>query len=149
MTTTTLEHVVEGSVETPEFNLGTHNGYITVENPATGGHRTFKVTTAKSGPLEGKRIVSLLSGPDRDDYACWTGFGFVGEDGNVVLWKSYRELGKGAWAFYARSLSNPVHYAVTKGLRYWFAGRCRRCGRVLTRPDSIAAGIGPECAGQE
>ena len=26
------------------------------------------------------------------------------------------------------------------------AGRCRVCHRTLTDPDSIAAGIGPECA---
>jgi hypothetical protein len=26
------------------------------------------------------------------------------------------------------------------------ASRCRMCGRTLTDPDSIAAGIGPDCA---
>jgi hypothetical protein len=26
------------------------------------------------------------------------------------------------------------------------AGSCRICGRTLTDPDSLAAGIGPECA---
>lgn len=26
--------------------------------------------------------------------------------------------------------------------------RCMRCGRVLTHPESIQAGIGPECATQ-
>lgn len=25
------------------------------------------------------------------------------------------------------------------------AGRCRRCGRALTDPESIAAGVGPDC----
>lgn len=25
--------------------------------------------------------------------------------------------------------------------------RCSKCGRVLTNPDSIARGMGPECAG--
>jgi hypothetical protein len=28
------------------------------------------------------------------------------------------------------------------------AGRCRRCGRTLTDPDSLAKGIGPDCAGR-
>ena len=27
-------------------------------------------------------------------------------------------------------------------------GRCGRCGRVLTVPESLAAGLGPECAGR-
>jgi hypothetical protein len=29
------------------------------------------------------------------------------------------------------------------------AGRCRKCGRSLSDPVSIAAGIGPECASKE
>lgn len=28
-------------------------------------------------------------------------------------------------------------------------GRCRCCGRLLRDPDSVKAGIGPECAGRE
>jgi hypothetical protein len=28
----------------------------------------------------------------------------------------------------------------------WHEGRCGRCGRRLTVPESIASGIGPECA---
>jgi hypothetical protein len=28
------------------------------------------------------------------------------------------------------------------------AGRCGRCGRLLTVPESIASGFGPECAGR-
>lgn len=31
-------------------------------------------------------------------------------------------------------------------LEIWHVGRCCRCGRTLTVPESIAAGIGPECA---
>ena len=31
-------------------------------------------------------------------------------------------------------------------IRFMHAGRCCRCGRVLTVPESIATGIGPECA---
>lgn len=32
-------------------------------------------------------------------------------------------------------------------LEVWHEGRCGRCGRALTVPTSIEAGIGPECAG--
>jgi hypothetical protein len=37
-----------------------------------------------------------------------------------------------------------IHYANEDS-----AGTCSRCGRVLTDPASIAAGIGPECAEQD
>ena len=32
-------------------------------------------------------------------------------------------------------------------LEVWHEGRCGRCGRLLTEPDSIAAGFGPICRG--
>lgn len=31
-------------------------------------------------------------------------------------------------------------------LEVWHEGRCGRCGRILTVPESIISGIGPECA---
>jgi hypothetical protein len=31
-------------------------------------------------------------------------------------------------------------------VEFWHEGRCGRCNRLLTVPDSIARGIGPECA---
>ena len=31
-------------------------------------------------------------------------------------------------------------------LEVWHEGRCGRCNRALTVPESIASGIGPECA---
>lgn len=34
-------------------------------------------------------------------------------------------------------------------LEVWHEGRCGRCGRKLTVPGSIAAGLGPECAGRK
>ena len=34
-------------------------------------------------------------------------------------------------------------------VEFWHEGKCCRCGRKLTVPESIASGIGPECAGKE
>lgn len=33
-------------------------------------------------------------------------------------------------------------------IEIWHEGRCRRCGRLLTVPESIESGVGPECAGK-
>lgn len=33
----------------------------------------------------------------------------------------------------------------TPNLEIWHAGRCGRCGRTLTVPESIQSGFGPEC----
>lgn len=36
--------------------------------------------------------------------------------------------------------------AVMNKLEIWHEGKCCRCGRKLTTPESVANGIGPECA---
>lgn len=32
-----------------------------------------------------------------------------------------------------------------KGGEFWHSGRCGRCGRLLTDPESIRCGLGPHC----
>lgn len=44
------------------------------------------------------------------------------------------------WRFLASGRTFPETF------QFWHEGRCARCGRRLTVPDSIATGFGPECA---
>lgn len=37
-------------------------------------------------------------------------------------------------------------YSKISDWQVWHTGRCSRCGRLLTVPESIENGIGPECA---
>ena len=105
------------------------------------GHRTFSITIAKSGKLEGKRIVGLLEGSNNEtDYR---GFGFVNEDGSVYVWRKFQGT---AFDKHAAILSRSGYFAETHGLLYAFETTCRKCDRKLTTPESIAAGIGPVCA---
>jgi hypothetical protein len=124
------------------FAIETHNGIITVENPARGTHRTFRIETqpadAKFAP--GERILSLLIGADNE--ADYLGIGFVKDDGRVFLWKRYQTEQHFALA---RVLQKVEHFK-SIGLVYHFEGRCRKCNRVLTTPESIKSGIGPTCA---
>lgn len=124
------------------FSIATHNGVITVENTHRSTHRTFRIRTqpqnAKFAP--GERILSLMVGPD--DY---NGIGFVKEDGHVILWKQYRTH---CYRRLVDVLQNPEEYR-KRGCRYMYHGRCRRCNRELTHPDSIRDGIGPVCAGKQ
>lgn len=131
----------------------THNGTVTIENPATGQHRTFQVRTQTFGEgdkAEEKRVVALLEGPDNtSDYRP---FAFVDEtNGHVFVWRRFRgEPGEpSAWEKFAKLLTQPEHFQESRGLEYLFEGRCRRCGRALTTPESIKSGIGPICAGKE
>mgnify|MGYP000464544952 CR=1 FL=1 len=65
-------------IDTFRFDATIHNGYITIHNTNTGNHRTLRIETVKGGALDGKRIVSLLIGPDREDDAAWRGFASAG-----------------------------------------------------------------------
>ena len=124
------------------FKLATHNGTITLRNPATGGHRTFQVRTQheESNFAPGQRVVSLLC-----DGESYRGFGFVTDDGSINVW---RKKATPLFAKYADMLIRTDHYAGQHGVDYMFEGRCRVCNRQLTNPESIETGIGPVCAGR-
>ena len=123
--------------------VATHNGTLTVVNPATGGRRTFKISTVKNGNLKGKRILSLLTGPNNEED--YRGFAFVTESGRVNVWRKHlgTELEK-----LGRFVECLDAYRESHGIEVLWAGTCRRCNRKLTTPESINTGIGPICAGK-
>lgn len=94
-------------------------------------------------------FVSLLTGPDNE--TSYTYLGKLGEfTGQVVTTQKSR---------YTQD-SNPVRLLNKVLVRVWcddhqafeqygfqirHEGKCGRCGRTLTVPESIDVGIGPEC----
>jgi|TARA_R110002096_G_scaffold55026_3_gene141591 hypothetical protein len=132
------------TVETsPEIT--THNGTLTVSNPATGKHRTFRIKTQKDDArfAPGERVISLLVGPDNtSDYR---GFGFV-VDGRVKVWRRFETVEGGQFTRYSRMLNSLEAECEKFGLVVDFATNCRRCNRQLTTPESVQSGIGPVCA---
>lgn len=126
---------------TREF-LTAGRAIFTVSNPK-GERYTFRVSATKS---DGVFNGSYLAGQNNET--------------------SYRKLG----TVYAGSLKflpwNRSHYAFTKPFRVFewvvrllrnkqkpppgytvqHAGRCGKCGRLLTVPESIESGLGPECS---
>lgn len=124
------------------------NGTITIRRRSTGDHRTFRIKTYKQGPLEGKRVVSLLSGPDNENH--YQGFGFVSEDGTKInVWRKHRGQDGhcSAYDWYAIYIEQ-----LTGGSPEWLQQfdiqaekRCAVCNRKLTNPESLLTGVGPEC----
>lgn len=149
---------------TPKLHL--HNGTYTVTHP-TRGHYTVRVHTAKRGQLAGKRVVSLLTGPDNtSDYRA---FAFWDDERRVAFsWRSFRGEGSNgavdgtryssapSWSKFEQKLAILLALTVVAtdgpvptfadGCSVATAGHCVRCNRLLTTPESIARGIGPECA---
>lgn len=127
-------------IETPSL-VAVEDGTYTVTNGVT--HRTVRIKTCKSGTFAGKRIAELLIGQDNEnDY---NGFAFVDAHG-FKMWKKYTVNGKvnENWQSLINAILNdPSEAGKLYALR---SGKCCKCNRTLTTPESIAAGIGPECA---
>lgn len=108
-------------------------------------HVTLRVKVTTFGDFEeGTMTVAFLAGGDNQrDYV---GFAFVTPKGEIKVWSRYRRgyerqvealkiiLGADDQTVYGKA------YAMISGC-------CWRCGRELTTPESIEAGIGPICAG--
>ena len=120
----------------------THDCKITMHNTATGNHRTLRIRTqpASATWAPGARVIGLLSG--RDNESSYRTFGFVQQDGTISVWKRFKDS---EYAKLAYMVQHQVEYE-QKGVEFLLEARCRRCGRTLTTPESIQAGIGPECA---
>ena len=122
--------------------------YFTLHNEVTGNNRTFRIeknpTNAKFAP--DTLALGLLVGPENDGESSYKTFAFV-NDTDVVTWKKYRESKYNVLAqLVAGTLLENPKYNVPPTLKLIHAGRCFRCGRPLTTPQSIETGLGPICA---
>ena len=114
----------------------THNGVFTVYNPKTESHRTFQIKTVKNGGLKGKRIVSMLIGPDNtSDYLP---IAFV-TSYEIIPFKKYKGT---QYEKLVKVLLNIEKF----GMEVKASTKCRVCNRRLTTFKSISSGIGEVCA---
>jgi len=131
------------TLEPSQFDLSLHNAIVTIENPETSKHRTFKISSNR----EGKRFISLLvNGWD------WQAFALVGSGAYDKVAFTFKKFQAGPgeketdWQKFTKLLNRPEHYSKDKGLKYHISSRCRRCNGVLSHPKSLALGLGPDCA---
>ena len=112
---------------------------FTIENEATGGRFTFKVKKHEDKELY---FVSVLNGPDN-----YSNYRYVGTIFGNEFRHTKKSIDKNAPAFKAfdwfnRRLNEGV---LPEGVNVYHEGKCGRCGRKLTVPESIKSGYGPEC----
>lgn len=122
----------------------------------TGRHFTFQVETAR-GPVavdQGRRrFVSVLTRSDNEGAYTYLGTIYDRYPVNGLPWDAYfhgrkSTIGNNAdsakgWQWMWRRLLSGQGFGTLA--EFWHEGRCGRCGRALTEPESIAAGIGPVC----
>jgi Family of unknown function (DUF6011) len=120
------------------------NATITLESLKTGAHFTFKIREKESITDGGAiHFVSLLRGPNNE-----SDFTYVGliRDGKFFLTRSSR-VSADAPSFKAFDYFwNKTNGAIPPQLVVHHSGRCGRCNRTLTTPESITRGIGPDCS---
>jgi len=127
------------------------NATFTIRSLVTGARFTYKVRKADLQPGQPPTwFVNLLNGPDNGNDFAYLGVLYEWESGKPPFFKRTKasritESAPGYRAFVwlwdrLRRGHLPANVEV------WHEGACGRCGRRLTVPESIAAGIGPECA---
>lgn len=119
------------------------NARFTLENKAKGTHLTYRVRSLENKP--GVSFVSVLNGPDNENSYAFIGTIFDG--------KTYRPSPKSfaspeapcqkAFSWFFNLLTSGA--SLPPALHVHHEGRCGRCGRTLTTPESVTSGFGPDC----
>lgn len=117
------------------------NARLTVRSTRTGTRFTYRLRQSKDKAVT---FVSVLTGTDNEsDYEF---FGTLKPDGRFVGSSRSRVTLEApsakafVWLWTALAAD---HLPGT--VEVWHEGRCGRCGRALTVPESLATGLGPEC----
>lgn len=124
------------------------NATFTLVSERTGARFTYKAGRPDGDATDRPVFFKVLTGDNNE-----TDYSFIGtvfpRDGQPWQVKrsaksrvSEHALSSKALDYLFGGLNRGV---VAPDLQVWHEGRCCRCGRKLTVPESIAKGIGPEC----
>jgi hypothetical protein len=130
---------------TPDLFVLGGNALFTLQSGKTGTHFTYRARADKTDP---KRVyVSVLTGPENE-----TNYSFLGTIFQHN--EKHAEYHHGKKSRVSREATSAVAFdwfwkhakELPQNLKFLKSGKCCRCGRTLTTPESIESGIGPECA---
>ena len=114
------------------------NSIFTCRNTKTGNRFTFKVTKHKK---EEVYFVKVLTNPDVYEF-----IGSVRKESKYKHSRKSRISGESQSTRVFDFLINRLRTnTLPEFVEIWHEGRCGRCGRSLTVPNSIETGFGPEC----
>lgn len=133
-------HRLFDTEDTKRFLLA-GNARVTLVSKKTGARFTYRVRQSKD-----KRVhfVSLLTGSDNE--SSYTYMGMLREGKFAQTAKSPIEgTAPSVKAFFWFHDNLFIENRIVDTLEVWHEGKCGRCNRSLTVPESILNGIGPEC----
>lgn len=117
---------------------------VTLVSEKTQAHFTYRVQAAqdKQDPERTIYFVHYLAGPDNQNSYAYLGMVPTANSPKLVLTK---KSGAGPEATVTRAFQFMLAHPDAATLRVLHSGRCGRCGRALTTPESITTGLGPIC----
>ncbi len=122
------------------------NATLTLVSPKTGARFTFKVRAkVKDFDVNPVYFVSVLTGPNNENH-----FEFLGTVFGRDTFRRGRNSRIGADAPSAKAFAWTFPRIMAEydhGVEIHHANKCGRCGRKLTVPASVEAGLGPTCIG--
>jgi hypothetical protein len=139
--------MAQGQISEPKaalsFILG-GKSFTTLVSLKSGNRYTYKIELAdKRNPTNSDTwFVSLLMGPDN-----WSNYKYIGMiKNNQFRWTGKSKVSQDAPSLLGFQFVFESLQADTMcGFEVWHMGKCGRCGKPLTVPESIASGFGPDC----
>lgn len=137
---------IDGVAQMERFALA-GKATFTLRSKRTGQRFTFKVSASDDGALH---FVSLMTGSDNEESFQY--LGIIRDRGNGPAFQRTAKSRISADAPSAKAFAWFWHHVAARKampeIEFWHEGRCGRCNRKLTVPESIASGFGPECVGR-
>ena len=115
------------------------NATVTFRSLKTDKHLTFKVKRSKKN--KDIHHVTVLTGTNNDEDYSYIGYIKANRFYTTGKAETSKGIAEFAYVFNALNISSPKLNQV----EIMHSNKCGRCGRTLTRPESILTGIGPEC----
>jgi hypothetical protein len=124
------------------------NATFTLRSRKTGTRFTYRVRRSDDGRIH---FVSVLTGSDNEHSYSYFGYirhsvagpTFFYGNAKARITRDAPSCRAFEWTF-----AHLIRDTIPDSLEIWHEGRCGRCGRKLTVPESIETGFGPECAGK-
>lgn len=128
------------------------NATFTIRSKVSQQRFTYKLIKPADSPQGPVIFVRLLSGPDNEEAYRYMGTLYANCENFYVYRHSHKSsvsqnaASVAAFRYFMRVIT--LASWIPKELEVWHEGRCGRCGRKLTVPESLKSGLGPECEGR-
>ena len=130
-----------------DFFLG-GKATFTVQNNESGQHRTYKIRKPTPTPQYPKPawFVKVMTGTDNENHYSYIGM-LDANNGTIKLTRASKFSEDSDTVKAARWVMGRVinQSQIPDQIDIRHSGKCGRCGKTLTNPESLDSGLGPEC----